>query len=91
MSAVLLRLPQVLARVGLKTTRLYQLVGDREFPAPVRIGERSVGWVESEVESWLQARISQPRVAIRTSGVVARERQRARAAARKAALTPEAA
>lgn len=84
MAAVLLRLPQVLARVGLKTTRLYQLVGDGEFPAPVRIGERSVGWVESEVEEWLQRRIAQPRVDIRTSGIVARQKQRAKAAASKA-------
>lgn len=93
MAAVLLRLPQVLARVGLKTTRLYQLVGDGEFPAPVRIGERSVGWPEDEVEAWIQARIAQPRVSIRTSGIVSRERQRAKAAARRGSLTnaPEAA
>jgi prophage regulatory protein len=92
-AAVLLRLPQVLSRVGLKTTRIYQLVGDGEFPAPVRIGERSVGWVEDEVEAWIQARIAQPRVAIRTSGIASRERQRAKSGLRKAAFgnTPEAA
>jgi prophage regulatory protein len=66
MSEVFLRLPQVLARVGLKSTRIYQLVGDGDFPAPVRLGERSVAWLESEVERWIQNRAARPRVQILT-------------------------
>jgi prophage regulatory protein len=62
----LLRLPQVLARVGLKTTRLYQLCGDGTFPAPIRIGKRAVAWDSAEVDSWIAARAAAPRVAIRT-------------------------
>ena len=29
------------------------------FPQPVKIGPNSVGFVESEVEEWMQARIEQ--------------------------------
>jgi prophage regulatory protein len=76
--AALLRLPQVLARVGLKSTRVYQLVGDGDFPQPIRLGERSVAWLESEVEAWIQARAARPRVQIST-------RSRARAAPTEAA------
>jgi prophage regulatory protein len=62
----LLRLPQVLARVGLKTTRFYQLVGDGDFPKPVRIGDRAVAWISTEVDEWVTAQAQKPRVEIRT-------------------------
>jgi prophage regulatory protein len=81
-AAVFLRLPQVLARVGLCATRWYQLVGDGDAPQPIRLGERSVAWLESEVETWMQERAARPRVRILT-------RSKLRAAERKAA--PEAA
>jgi hypothetical protein len=29
------------------------------FPKPVSISDRSVGWVEAEVDAWLEARIAQ--------------------------------
>jgi prophage regulatory protein len=61
-----LRLPQVLARVGLKTTCLYELVGDGEFPKPVRLGNRAVAWLSTEVDSWIEAQALKPRVEIRT-------------------------
>ena len=77
-AAVFLRLPQVLARVGLKATRVYQLIGDHDFPQPIRLGERSVAWLESEVEQWIQARAARPRVQIST-------RSKSRAAAPEAA------
>jgi prophage regulatory protein len=64
--ASFLRLPQVLARVGLRTTRLYELIGDGEFPAPSRLGERAVAWLESEVNTWIEAQARKPRVEIRT-------------------------
>ena len=64
--ADLLRLPQVLARVGLKTTRLYELVGDGEFPKPIRLGDRAVAWLSTEVDSWILAQSMKPRVEITT-------------------------
>jgi prophage regulatory protein len=66
MASALLRLPQVMARVGLKQTRLYQLVGDGEFPAPVRLGDRAIAWVEEEVDEWIRKKAANPRVRILT-------------------------
>jgi prophage regulatory protein len=43
----LLRLPQVMDRVGLRTTRIYELMGDGSFPKSIRLGERAVVWLES--------------------------------------------
>ncbi len=56
MSNRILRLPEVLARIGLKRSTVYQFVADGKFPKPVRLGLRSVGWRESDVEKWVSAR-----------------------------------
>ncbi len=52
-----LRLPRVLEKTGLSRSTTYAMINDGQFPAPVRIGRRAVGWVESEVDRWLTARV----------------------------------
>jgi prophage regulatory protein len=52
-----LRRPQVQQRTGLSRTTLYEYIKDGEFPAPVHIGARAVGWLESEVSDWIHARV----------------------------------
>jgi prophage regulatory protein len=54
----ILRLPEVLNRVGLGKTTLYSRIAEGNFPGPVSLGGRSVGWVESEVNGWLAAQIA---------------------------------
>ncbi|MDE3157089.1 MAG: AlpA family transcriptional regulator [Acidobacteriota bacterium] len=57
MAEMILRLPAVKARVGLSRSSIYKMVSAREFPTPVRLGPRAVGWLESEVEAWLASRV----------------------------------
>ena len=52
-----LRMAEVETRVGLKKRTIQNLVNRGLFPKPVNIHERSIGFVESEVESWMQSRI----------------------------------
>ncbi len=54
----LLRLPEVIQRIGLRRTTIYDRVAAGTFPAPVRLTERAVAWRESEVDSWIEARPS---------------------------------
>ena len=54
----ILRRRQVEARVGLRRSTLYQRIAEGTFPAPVRLGARSVGWLAHEVERWLEARVA---------------------------------
>ena len=54
----ILRLPQVLKRVGLGKTTLYAAIKRGEFPKPIRLGERSVGWKLSDLEKWADSRPS---------------------------------
>lgn len=34
---------------------------DPSFPKPVRLGPRAVGWLESEVDAWIESRIAASR------------------------------
>lgn len=52
-----LRLPEVKAVTGLSKTSLYELIRERSFPPPVRLGQRAVAWVRSEVNQWAAERI----------------------------------
>lgn len=56
-----LRLPEVRAITGLSKTSLYELIRERSFPPPVRLGARSVAWVWSEVNQWAASRIEASR------------------------------
>jgi prophage regulatory protein len=57
MADALLRLETVRERTGLSRSTLYALVARGEFPRQVNLGARSVGWIQSEVEGWIQERI----------------------------------
>lgn len=52
-SDTLLRLPDVIRRTKLSRTTIYRRIGRGEFPAPVKIGENSSAWYESEVGAWI--------------------------------------
>ena len=52
----ILRLPALLARVGLSPATLYRMISSGAFPRPVRIGVRATGWRSDEVDEWLASR-----------------------------------
>lgn len=56
--ARLLRLPSVTERVGLKRTAIYDMVRVGTFPKPVPLNDKSVGWLESEIEAWIASRVA---------------------------------
>lgn len=49
----LLRLPEVMARVGLKRSSIYQRMGEGRFPKSRSLGPKCAVWVESEIEAWI--------------------------------------
>jgi len=54
-STILIRLPAVIARVGLCKSSIYGKIKQGKFPPPVKIGSRASAWVESELEDWLES------------------------------------
>jgi prophage regulatory protein len=59
MTHKVLRLPDVMDRVGLGSSFIYLLIQREEFPKPVRLGKRAVGWPEAEVNAWLEERLAE--------------------------------
>lgn len=57
---VLLRLPEVLATVGLKRTAWLDLVKSGAAPQPVHMG-RATAWPSSEIQAFIRDRIRQSR------------------------------
>lgn len=53
-----LRLPELEHKVGLKKTQIYGLMARDEFPMPIKLTSRAVGWLEFEVDKWIQARVA---------------------------------
>lgn len=60
----ILRLPNVISRTGLLRSTIYLRVSDGSFPAPVSLGGRAVGWIEAEVDAWLNQRIEASRKSV---------------------------
>jgi prophage regulatory protein len=55
----ILRLADVEAYSGLKYARIYELMAEGTFPRSVRLGPKAVGWVQSEIEAWVAARVAE--------------------------------
>ena len=61
MVITILRLPAVKARTGLSRSSIYLRIAQDRFPKPISLGDRAVGWVESDIQAWLQQRINATR------------------------------
>lgn len=49
----ILRLKDVIEKTGLARATVYKYMAAGTFPKPIPLGGRSVGWVDSEVHSWI--------------------------------------
>lgn len=57
----LLRWPDVQKRIGLSKSYVYHLISLGAFPQPIKLGPRASGWLESEVNAWIEHRIAESR------------------------------
>jgi len=53
--ARLLRLPEVMARVGLRRSAIYQRMSEGRFPKSRSLGPKCAVWVEAEIDEWIRA------------------------------------
>ncbi len=61
MEANILRRPQVESRTGYRRSAIYALMAAGDFPKPIKLGPRAVGWLEAEINAWLASRIQASR------------------------------
>jgi prophage regulatory protein len=52
----ILRLPDVMSKVGLSKNSIARLIKRSEFPAAVQLSPYTVGWRESEIARWIKTR-----------------------------------
>ena len=55
----IIRKPELLAMIGLSDPTIWRLEKDGKFPRRLRLGGNSCGWLESEVNKWIDARLAE--------------------------------
>jgi len=54
----MLKLKEVQKLTGLSRSSIYAYIDKGLFPAQVKLGERSVAWLDTEIESWVDSKIN---------------------------------
>ncbi|MCX8935520.1 AlpA family transcriptional regulator [Vibrio parahaemolyticus] len=53
-----LRIQDVMSLTGLARSTIYKFMDEDVFPKTIPLGGRAVGWLESEIEEWMELRLS---------------------------------
>ena len=56
MSTRILRAAAVMDKCGFRRTTLWRLVHEADFPKPIFITGKAIGWREDQVDEWIDAR-----------------------------------
>lgn len=51
-----IRRPDVEALTGLSTSTIYKMMGEGQFPRPIRLTKKAVAWPEDQIINWLNSR-----------------------------------
>ena len=49
------RLPEVMSLTGLSRSSIYLRISKQEFPKPLTLGRRAVGWPEATIIAWQES------------------------------------
>ncbi len=61
----IIRLKEVIESTGLARSTVYKFISDGVFPIPISLGDRSVGWLESEVQDWILDKVKERDLSVR--------------------------
>jgi prophage regulatory protein len=59
MTKKILRMPNLIKKIGLSKPTIYRLIKNGDFPPHTRLTQRSVGWVEEDIDIWLDGRVAE--------------------------------
>lgn len=48
---------------GLSRSTIYAMMKDGKFPKSISLGARAIGWIESDIQGWIDSRIAASKVA----------------------------
>ena len=52
----MLRIKDVIKITAMSNSTIYELIKSNDFPRPKRIGKRAVGWLENDIQNWVESR-----------------------------------
>ena len=58
---ILIKQHEVCRAIGCQKTRFYEMIKKGEFPKPIRLGSRSVAWLLSDVQKYIDDRVAESR------------------------------
>lgn len=56
MKSRIIRINEVINKVGLKKSSIYKLISLNLFPKQIKLGIRASGWHEFEIDEWIKSR-----------------------------------
>jgi len=56
MTSRILRMREVIQRIGLSRSTIYKLMENDKFPRPMKLGSQAIGWRDSDIETWIASR-----------------------------------
>ena len=59
----IIRLPEVKNKTGLSRSSIYLRMSNGEFPQSISLGSRAIGWLDADIEQWLDERIAASKAA----------------------------
>jgi prophage regulatory protein len=65
----ILRINEVCQKTGVSRSTIYDLISRGLFPKSIVLASRRVGWIESEVDDWIQRKINERDYKLCSSGV----------------------
>lgn len=57
-SKQILRLDDVIKKVGLSRSSIFKMIDANSFPQSISLNERAIGWLASEIDDWIDSRIT---------------------------------
>ena len=52
-----IRFPALKEKIGLSRSTVFRMEKAKSFPQHIRMGANSVGWLEHEVDAWIESRV----------------------------------
>lgn len=52
----IIRINDVIKLTSMSNSTIYELIKSNDFPRPKRIGKRAVGWLENDIQNWIDNR-----------------------------------
>ena len=54
----IIKINAVKQQTNLSVASIYRLAKQGDFPKPIKLGAKASGWLQSEIDDWIQSRLN---------------------------------